>query len=264
MRPSFSYSDYRQFLRARAEEWGEITRLAKAAQCQQSYLSRAIKGDVLLTPDHLHGLCEYWELPEDEAEYLHLLLEKARASTSAYRSRVELKLAKILRERENLARRLETPRIEATEREVLYYSNWHWVAVHLCTSVPALQTESAIAQALHLPVSLVKETLLKLSEWGLVRREGRLWTHSPGNLHLPKKSPLIAQHHRHWRSKAADDSLVPDGNGLHYTQIQSMDTAAFQEIKNIILASIDRTLSVADTAISERVVAISMDVFEIV
>ncbi|MGZ3703797.1 MAG: DUF4423 domain-containing protein [Bdellovibrionota bacterium] len=260
----FSFTDYRDYLHTRAkEEWGAITRLAEAAQCQRSYLSRAIKGEVLLTPDHLHGLCEYWRLTDEESEYLMLLLEKARATTPAYRARLERKLKKILRDQENLAKRLETPRITATERELYYYSAWHWAAIHMCTAAPALQTETSIVQALQVHPSLVKQTLLQLADWGLIKRSGARWVHASSNLHLPKQSPLIGQHHQQWRERAVSDSLKPEGDGLHYTQVQSMDEAAFREIKNILLGAIDRSLEISDAAISEKIVAVTIDSFAV-
>ena len=260
----FSYTIYRDYIAARAkDEWGAITRLAKAAGCQRSYLSRAIRGDVLLTPDHLHGLCEYWQLPDAEREYLHLLLEKARAANPSYRAHLERKQRNILREQENLAKRLETPRLSVGERELYYYSAWHWAALHIATSVPSLQTETALAQGLHLPLALVKQTLGQLSEWGLVRKSGSRWVHASGNLHLPKHSPLIGQSHQLWRQRAIADSLLPGSDGLHYTQLQSMDEAAFREIKGVLLASIDRSLALADGAKSEKVVAVTIDAFSI-
>jgi hypothetical protein len=258
----FTFTTYREYLASRAKEkWGEISRLAAAAQCQRSHLSRAIKGEVLLTPDHLHSLCEYWHLPESECEYLMLLLEKARAGTPAYRARLDRKLEKILREQENLAKRLETPSIAASERELFYYSAWHWAAIHICTAVPALQTEAAIAQSLQVHPILVKQTLLQLAEWGLIKRDGKRWAHASSNLHLPKFSPLISQHHQQWRNRAVGDSLLPGSNSLHYTQIQAMDETAFRQLKEIFLRAIDNSLKIADAAKEEKIVAVTIDAF---
>jgi hypothetical protein len=235
--------------------------MAAASHCQRSYLSRALKGEVLLTPDHLHGLCEYWRLSEDESEYLLLLLEKVRAANAGYRARIERKIAKILSAREDLARRLETPAIAATERELLYYSSWHWAAIHMCTAVPKLQTESAISQALHVQPELIRQTLHQLADWGFCRRSGQRWLHAGSNLHVPRHSPLVGQHHQQWRTRAIEDSQISNGEGLHYTQIQAMSETAFRKIKGILLASIEETLKVADAAKEEKVVTVTIDAF---
>jgi transcriptional regulator with XRE-family HTH domain len=261
---TFDFDDYRRYLDARIKaEWGAITRVAKAANCQRSYLSRALKGEVLLTPDHLHGICEYWRLSEDETEYLMLLLEKARASSRSYRARVERKLSQILREQEDLTKRLHTPRIPTTERELLYYSAWHWIVIHLSTSIPSLQTEKAISQHLNLSPELVRFALDQLAEWELVKREGDRWKIASGNIHLPKNSPLIGQHHGHFRQKAVEDSLLPHGDGLHYSQLQAMEEETFREIKALFLRSIDESLKLADPAKEDRLIAVSLDVFRV-
>lgn len=261
---AFSFDDYRLYLKERASaDWGSITRMAKAAQCQRSYLSRAIKGEVQLTPDHWNGLCEYWRLPETESEYLMLLLEKARASSAAYRNRVERKLQRLRRERENLTNRLATPRLQTTEREMIYYSAWHWAAIHMATAIPSLQSEQAIAQELQLHLNLVRTSLQQMAEWGLVKKTGTRWVFGSSNLHLPKNSPLIGQHHNHWRQRAVGDSLLTNGDGLHYTQIQAMDAKAYHEIKNLLLATIDRSLKIADPAKEENLIAVNIDAFHV-
>ncbi len=260
----FEFDDYRLYLDKRIRsEWGAITRVAEAAHCQRSYLSRAIKGEVLLTPDHLYGICEYWRQTDEETDYLMLLLEKARASTSRHREHIERKLNRLLRKQENLADRLRTPRIAVGDREVLYYSAWYWVAIHLSTAIPALQTEKSISQHLHLPPPLVKSVIEQLFDWGLVQRAGERWVFNSGNLHLPKNSPLIGQHHSHLRSKAVEDSLNPLSDGLHYSQMQAMEESTYQKFKQLFLQSIDDSLRLADPAKEERLVAVTLDVFKV-
>ena len=258
---AFKFSTIQSYLKSRAEPWGEITRLAAAASCQRSYFSRVLKGEVLLTPDHLHGLCEYWRLPEAETDFLSLLLDRERAATPSYQVKLDRRIAKALRDNENLEKRLATPRLETSERELVYYSAWHWSAIHLCTSIKAFQTESAISQALQLHPEIVKSTLIQLSEWGLVKRSGQRWLHGSSNLHLPNQSLLIGQYHRQWRERAANSSIVPSENGLHYTLVQAMDETAFREIMRILLSSIDQTLQVADASESKAVAAVTIDAF---
>ena len=258
----YSFTHYRDFLAKQSEPWGEISRMAKAASCQRSLLSRAIKGELLLTPDHGHALCEYWRLGEEEREYFMLLLERERAATKDYRAHLEKKIERVLRARENLAQRLETPAL-TKEWETTYYSAWFWSAIHICTSVPHLQTESALSQVLHLHPELVKHCLRSLEHWNLVQRKGKRWEHSSSNFHLPKNSPLIGQYHTQWRQQALSHCMVPGNAGLHYTQLQAMDTVAFRKIKELLLQAIEDSLKVGDAAESTNVVALSLDVFPV-
>lgn len=235
MKSIFLYKDYHAFLKDRyntsGQEWGAVTKMAEAAQCQRSHLSKVMKGDLHLTMDQACGLSQFWKLDEDEEEYFLLLVEKARAGTVPLRKRIEKKLLLLQQRKEQVSQRLSQPNIASTNDKNFYYTSWTWSAIHVATSVPALQTASAIAARLNLSVELVEQFLLELEKHNLVKREKNRWVHSSGAIHLPANSSMISCHHQNWRTRAVTNSQLNIPSALHYTTVVSMskdDAKSFQ------------------------------------
>jgi len=61
----FNHLDYKDFLKIQIEEnheaYGYKSRLAKAANCQKSFLSQVLNSHIHLTPEHAVGLCQFWK-----------------------------------------------------------------------------------------------------------------------------------------------------------------------------------------------------------
>ena len=83
MNEIFVYEHYRDFIRDRMKadpkSWGLQSRLAKAAGCQQAYLSQVLKGQTELTPEQGLGICQFWNFSERETEFFLLLLQRDRS-----------------------------------------------------------------------------------------------------------------------------------------------------------------------------------------
>ena len=69
----YEFEDYRQFIRhqleANKQQRGYQSVLAKAAGCQPSFFSQAVRGQVQLTPDHAVGLADFWQLDSHQTDY---------------------------------------------------------------------------------------------------------------------------------------------------------------------------------------------------
>jgi uncharacterized protein (TIGR02147 family) len=258
----FEFDDYKAFLRAQAKgQRGRVSRLAAAAGCQRSYLSRVLSSEAHLTPDHAHAMADFLGLEGGESEYFLLLVERARAGTASYRKHLKSKLETLSQRRLEISNRVRRPPPEDGPMERLYYSSWHWSAIHIAVSIPGLQTEDALAQELGLPGDLVRTSLLKLAEMNLVRRERDRWMHHSSDIHLERKSPMIAMHHGNWRQRAVLDSQRSESDGVHYTAMQSMSESAFREIRREMLELIERSVRTAGPSRSERLVCLCMDLF---
>src|SRR5262249_10035965 len=128
------FDDYRAFLKAVIAENTEVkayrTKLATAAGCQRSYFSQVLNSHVEFTPDHVAGICEFLGLSPSETEYLLILLQLSRASTQRLKKILRGQLDKIRGEEDNLKVRFRTPKLSASEHEMLYFSSWTWSAIH--------------------------------------------------------------------------------------------------------------------------------------
>lgn len=264
----YGFSDYKDFLRAKISKsstsWGLVTKLASAAQCQRSYLSRVLGADIHLTPDHAYGLCKYWELNPKETEYFITLLEKERASTIEYRRHLEGKIKDLRREQENLANRVNRPRADdQNTTDMSYYTAWFWSAIHILVSIPQYQTVEAISARLHLSPEIVRSVLLSLERLHYVSQRNNRWWFNASEIHLPWNSPLVSLHHGNWRQRAVINSQDPTTDGLHYTVVQSISKKAFAEIKQKMLEFIDELTKIAGPSKEEELIALTCDFFRV-
>ncbi|MCM2279819.1 MAG: DUF4423 domain-containing protein [Oligoflexia bacterium] len=263
----FEHTDYKQVIRqmlSQKGEWGEISRLAAAAGCQRSYLSKVINAHIHLTPDHGAGLCRYWGFDSQQSEYFLALLELARCASRTYRDYLEQKLARLRAQWEEASKRQGRTQVLTGEREALYYSSWQWTAIHIAVSIPELQTVSALSRRLQIPEPLVESVLFSLERMGLIRREAHRWKYSSPQLHVPADSPWVSLHHGNWRQRAVQDALQGPGTGaLHYTNVQSMTEQAFMSIKGLFLKTIEEAVKIAGPAKEDELVTVNCDVFKV-
>lgn len=264
MEPSvFSFRDYKDFLKSRMKERGQIARLAEAAGCHRSYFSQVLHSHVQLTPEQALGLGEHWGLSRAELDYFCLLVDHARAGSPRLRARLEKRLEELRRDQENLGERFKTRAVEPGERELLYYSSWQMAAVHVIVSIPRFQTAEAIAERLGLPLARVHATLEALERHGFTQRKGRKWTLGTGDVHIPKRSLLNSVNHANWRTQAVARSQDPEGKGVHYTSVASMSVKDFEAIKAEILALIDRSRKTIAASPEEELVCMTCDFFPV-
>src|SRR5688572_15900730 len=149
----YQYKSYKDYLTQKIAEnqhlRGYRRALAKAAACQPSFLSQALNSHVHLTLDHGAGLCAYWQFDEARTDYFLDLMAWERAASPALRRRLEARL----RDRRDAAQQVRrrapaAPAVTAGLKEAVYYSSWHYAAIHTLTAIPAYRTVEAITQRL--------------------------------------------------------------------------------------------------------------------
>jgi uncharacterized protein (TIGR02147 family) len=267
-RSLFSFHDYKDYIRQKIQEseaqWGLISRLATAAGCQRSYLSRVLSSEIHLTSDHLFRLARFWRLADDETDFFLLLLDREKAASPELRENLEGKIRARRREFEDLQKRVNRPRVAYGDKDLRYYAAWYVSAMHILVSIPRFQTADAIARALQLDARTVQDTLRFLETNGFVARDGARWAYRAGEQHVPRDSPLVSMHHNNWRARAVLDAQRTAGDGLHFTAVQSIDRRAWELLREKILAHIEEFSRIAAPAKEERLVCFSCDFFDVV
>jgi uncharacterized protein (TIGR02147 family) len=261
----YAFSSYKAFLKAQIasqDEWGTLTRLARAAGCQRPYLSRVLSQEAHLTPAQAYALARFWKLDSDATEYFLGLLEMERAGSPEYRDYWGRKNAELKRKHENLSRVVERTVAPSDERDLIYYSGWQWTAVHILTSIPDFQTEKAISEKLSLPITQVRQILQTLEKWGSVRHEKGRWKFGAREQHISKDSPLSVFHHANWRQQAMSNAQRNDPGSVHYTVVQSLSRADFDRVKEVVLDAIRRSAEIAGPSSEEKLMCFACDFFE--
>jgi uncharacterized protein (TIGR02147 family) len=261
----FEFSSYKSvmkhFLRGKGRR-GALSRAAENLKCQRSYLSRVINSALHLTPDQGFLLARFWKFPLDEREYFQTLVEYERASDPSYREELWEKLNTQRKRHDSLSERIRRP-VPADSSQALYFSSWHWSAIHFLTSIPRFQTPSAISERLALPISMVLSCLEQLKEWSFVRQLGQGWEYLGGEFHLPKDSPFVIQHHQNWRNRAVLDAQIQHKENIHYTNVQTLSRVDLPAVKELFLKFISDCNRILGPSSPEKAIAVTCDLFEV-
>lgn len=262
----FNYLEYKNYLEALIEESqikGFQTRLAEAAQCQRAYFSRVMKGDAHLTLEQAYGIAKFLNLTGAGEDYFLDTISYARAGTPELRAKIKKRLIKMKAENEQIKNRLKAVPLGDGLKEGMYYSSWHWAAVHIATGIPTLQTPPAIAQHLGISILIVQSTLEVLEKFGLVKHHKGRWSYSSNQLHLPKESIMTTMNHANWRHKALMDMQRPSTDGLHYSVVHSHAAIDFERLKELLLSTINHTRKIVDPSPSEILSCVTLDCFKL-
>lgn len=261
-----SYNDYKTFIRDMIQKnldtRGYQGKLAQAARCQKSYFSQVVNGHTDLHLDQAIGLCEFWHLGDDETEYFLELISLARSQHPSLVKRIKNRLRNYREKYEKKTKRSGASEVVVSE-PWLYYSQWHWVAIHILTGIPRFQKIDAIAKCLEIPENLVKETLEILKQQNLVDLQNGKWTIKPVHRHLPSGSPLNPMNHANWRQRAVLDSQFPRPNSLHYTSVQSHGAIDRDKLKQIFLDAIGQSRDIISHSPDEEMTCLCLDFFSL-
>lgn len=263
----FSFWDYKEFLRQQTRlnesTRGYKSQIAKAAGCPPSYLSRVMNAKAHLSQEQAIKLAVFWTLSPVETEYFLELVNLGKTSLPLLTRRIRNRLLSLKAESENLSNRFSATTTLDHEKEMLYYSAWHWSAIHVLVGIQGFQTAEKIAKRLNISLSLTVELLSKMEKMGLVKRKNENWSRAPGHSHLSKDSPMIKVHHTNWREKAVQDSLSPTNDSLHYTLVQSHSQIDFDQIKQLLLDSLDKCREVMKPSAREEMTCLCLDFFRV-
>ncbi len=259
----FDYTDYKDFLRDLSLERpiGFVSKLARAANCQRSYISQALNSHVQLTPDQIHGIGAYLGLNDAESDMLQLLLEKSRSATPAYREKLNEKLKHLVKTNNQLSQRMQKEAQSiSSEAGSMYYSSWHYAAIHIATSSTKLNSSQEISNYLGLTEEITTKSLNQLKSWGLVDYVDHKWTYKKGiSLHLDDSSPYNRPNHANWRMRALANPMAD--NSVHYSSVFTISSQDIPKLRKQILDLIDEQRKQIKKSGSEDVVSFCCDFF---
>jgi uncharacterized protein (TIGR02147 family) len=259
----FKFSSYKAFMHTKLRkdsQRGSLSRAAEALNCQRSFLSRIMNSKMQLTPDLAFKLCQHWGLKTQEAEYFKLLVEHERAIDPQYALHLSQKIKGLKNDYESIANRTSRPAPTVTH-EVLYFSAWHWSAIHFLTAIKDYQSAEALADRLKLPKSLVLECLVQLSKWGFVEKVHSRWVYKGGEYHLPRESPLAILNQQNWRMRAQMDAQSLNQKSIHYTNVHTISRSNIPVLNDLILKFISEADELLKSSSEEDCIVLCCDFF---
>lgn len=244
---------------------GALSRAAEFLNCQKSYLSKAIKTEVHLTLEHAYLLAQFLGLSQIDSDYFVNLVAMERAGDKSYREFLEQKLFKLKLDHEqslNAANRIQV--MEFSPNDAIYFSSWHWMAIHFLTACAQYQNIPAISSRLGLSQDFVEKILKQLSQWGFVKNELGLWSYVSGGVHLHAASPFTNMNHYQWRTRAIQDayfSTLDNINSIHFTNVQTVSLKDFHQAKSLLLNTMAQIRELFNPSPADDLAVLTLDLF---
>lgn len=263
----YEFTDYREYLKAAlpvsGEGRGSRNRLAETLNCQKGFVSQVLGGLTHFSPEHAIKISRFLSHDSEEEEFFLLLIHLGRSGSFDLSEFYKRKIKEILDRRKQIKGRIKTDQALSEADQTLYYSSWHFTAIHMCLMVPELRTRKAMSEYLGLSTEMVSRVLSFFVSRGLAEQKGGEYFSGPTRIHLPSDSPLVAKHHTNWRMQAIQslDRQLP--RDMHYSLIMSLSEEAAEKVRTILLNSVQEIEPVLKAAKDETVYALNLDLFNV-
>ena len=260
----FDYQDYKRFLHDKTEvRRGDKLRLSKFIKCNAGYISQIFSGRAHLSLEQAERASRFLGLTEEESKFFLLLVQKCRAGTKELEAIFEKQIHQTLNLRTNLAHRLEFNQAISQEHQVLYYSSWHYIGVHMALSLPSLKTKEAIGKYLGISLKRVSEIIEFLLGVGLIEQIGDKYHTGKVSIHLESGSPLIYKHHTNWRLRAIDAVDSFDSNDLHYSSVVTIAKSDVPKMRELLVNAIEEIRTLVAVSKKNALYCYNFDLFSL-
>lgn len=267
MEPLFASAEYKSFLlSAIAAEpsggRGVRKRLAQHIGCQLGYITQVLGGAAHFSQEQAEAVARFFHLSPKETEYFLLLVSHNRAGTKSLQAVYESLLSRRREEAKLLKNRLDIRSPKEKEYHQLYYSSWHYAAVHMAICIPSLRKPAELTEKLGIPVRKLAKVLALLEEHGLARKEQNEYTPTELALHLPSNSPLISKHHANWRLKAIQ-AVEEDRKSMHYSGVISCSRKDLERIQEKLSRCLQECVAIVKESPEEELAVLNLDLFSL-
>ncbi len=265
----FDFTDYKSFLEflvgGRGTRTGKRLQLAKACQCNTTYISQVINGNGQLSLEQAYRVIKFAKFTQEEGHYFLLLVHRARAGSHDLKKYYEEQLTNILQKRLSLKERLQIRAEINPEAEARYYSQWYFAAIHSALAIPSLRTKASLAKFFLLPPSTVSEVLDFLLRYQLAKYENGKYEIGQLQIHLKKDSANIGKHHSNWRMRAISSLERESKEDVHYSGIFTCNLKTLEQIKQKIVKEIKSSVELVTESPSpdEKIYSFVIDFFNL-
>lgn len=260
----FNHNEYRALIK----EWenlqthaGARSRLAKAAGCSPSWMTRVMSSSVQLTPDQAVAIASFFHLNESETDYFLLLVDFERAATLNLKNRIRKKMEALKRESRKIAASVKAGESVKEESAIRYYSSWIYSALHVACMIKS-QTSEQLAVLLRLPLDATVARLMELEKMGLLKRANGKWICDVSSVHLSSDHPASLAGHVSWRSRTIQQLSENYERGLHYSAAHCLSKADVEKIRDILKKAILKCRDVIEPSPSETLGVLCLDWYE--
>jgi len=264
----YDYKDYKLLIKNWIENNSTKTRglrksLAEALGCQTPFITHVLSGEYHFSLEQAEACTRWMGLNERDSEFFILLVMRQRAGTKGLEKMLNRQIEEKLDLESGLKKRLKISEGLTPERQQIYYSSWHYSAIHMAVMLPHLQNVDAIQKHFQLPLNRVIQVVEFLIELGLIERvKNQLKIRHPV-IHLEKESPLLVQHHLHWRMRAIEAIQLKSNDNIHYSGVMSLSEEDFDWVKSQLTHLLQQVVGKIKSSKDEKLATLNFDWFAI-
>jgi len=235
----FEFKSYKQYLiyhlGTLGRRKGLKSALAKAINCQPTYISQILNGHAQMSLEQAEAANRFLNHTEEESHFFLLLVQFEKAGTKPLANYFNNQLQRALNERMVLTKRVGKAKVLSKIDQSEYYSSWTYAAIHIATTISELNSPNKIASFFNLNIQIVNKVLSFLINRRLISK-GPDGSFDSGDVtvRLGNNSPNIIKHHTNWRLFAIDALEKETINDLHYSGIVSLSEKDAFKIKDSI------------------------------
>ncbi len=260
----YNENDYRKIvLKLIGGKTGVKFKLSHYMGCQPAYLTRVLKGQADFNQDQILSLAEFFQLDQDQSEYLLYVLLENRSAKASTKKLFKSKSAQIAEKGLQLKKQLNADSKLSEEFEAVYYSSWVYSALHIALLSPHFE-EKKISEHLGLKLQDTLNALNKLETIGLIFKKNNRWHVTHTNTHLGSDSPWLSRHHMNWRIKMTEKMSRNDLVGLHYSSTACCSKEDKIIINQTLLTAIQKCRDIIKKSSNEVVFYYGVDLFNLV
>ncbi|RYZ57905.1 MAG: TIGR02147 family protein [Proteobacteria bacterium] len=265
----FTVESYQLILKEKLEENSTVrgyqSRLADAANCQPSHLSKILKGDVQITPEHALSFCRFWELSELETDYFLTLVNLDRANSSALKERLLSKLEELraTKQKTDLDRKKTKHRVYSVEEKLFYWSNWYCPAIREIVAISGFRSSQAIAEHFSLPLELVDSVLDRLNEMELISENEKGWYPLPSNFVKQSEDHFPALHGKELRNFSNRRTAEWKSDDFHHAEFAAVARKDIPQLNSAMKEAIQNLASSAKHTEADQLLCLSIDIFRV-
>lgn len=268
MKSIYEYQDYKSFLSAteqarRVAERGFRRRIAAHLGCQPGYISQVLNDSAHLSLEQAFAAAEFLGLGESERKYFLTLVERERSGSPQLRAHFERELTNLREAHLNIRERVGASRQLSESEQSRYYSSWHYLAVHMLSTLPDFATAGAIAQELKIPLHTVQDIILFLMSCGIVEENDGKIRAGVTQVHLGRDSILIKQHHTNWRLAAVQSLATAAASDVHYSTVSTLSKKDADDLRAAMIALIQSYVETVRPSKEEVMVGFNLDFYRL-
>ena len=269
MKTVFDFNDYKRYLEYIEEsrsafERGFRSKLAEFIGCQSGYISHVMNGAAHLSLEQTIKVAKFLNLKSREQKYLLLLVELARAGTEDLKTHFKNELKNLLDEHLNIKERVGQSKLLSEFEQSTYYSSWHYLAVHVLSSLPEYNDAKSISQALKIPEDVVNNVLLFLMQTNIIVESKGVLKPGLTQVHLNRESPLIRQHHTNWRISAIQSLMNDNKNDLHYSTVSTLSKTDAEKLRAEMVKLIENYVETIKPSKEEVMYGFNIDFYSLI